>query len=62
MPASSAAALSSAPLEIVTQIVTEINGGLRCPSVRKIKQRIREVNSAPTVEFDDEQVARVASI
>ena len=66
MSASSAATLSSAPSEIVSQIVNEIEGGGICPSVRKIKDRIREARgnreSVAAVEHDDERVANVASI
>jgi hypothetical protein len=66
MPVSSAAALSSAPSEIVSQIVDEIKGGEKCPSVRKIKERSREARDngerVATVEQDDERVANVASI
>jgi hypothetical protein len=66
MPASSAAALSSAPSAIVSQIVNEIQDGGKCPSVRKIKERIREARgnraSVATVEHDDERVANVASM
>jgi hypothetical protein len=66
MPASSAAALSSAPAEIVSQIVDEIKVGGKCPSVRQIKKRSREargnVESAATMEHDDERIANVALI
>jgi hypothetical protein len=66
MPASSAAALSSAPSEIVSQVVDEMKDGGPCPSVRKIKERVREARSngesVATVEHDDERVANVASM
>jgi hypothetical protein len=66
MPMSTAAALSSAPSEIVKQIVGEIQNGEKCPSVRKIKERSREARDngerVSTVEQDDERVANVASI
>ncbi len=66
MPASSAAVLSSAPPEIVSQVVDEMEDGGKCPSVRKIKERIRGTRSngesVATVEHDDERVANVASI
>jgi hypothetical protein len=66
MPTSSAAALSSAPPEIVSQIVDEIENGGKCPSVRQIKKRIREARgkgkSKVCVEHDDDRVASVASI
>lgn len=66
MPPSSAAALSSAPAEVVSQIVAEMKDGGKCPSVRKIKERSREVRgngvSVALVEHDDQRVANVASI
>jgi hypothetical protein len=66
MPVSSAAALSSAPSEIVNQIVEEIKNGEKCPSVRKIKERSRKARDngerVATVEQDDKRVANVASM
>src|SRR4051812_10168582 len=66
MPPSSAAALSSAPSEVVNQIVDEIKDGGKCPSVRKIKERIQEAGgnrkNVATVDRDDEQAANVASV
>ena len=66
MPASSAAVLSSAPLEIVSQVVDEMKDGEKCPSVRQLKERIRDARSngqgVATGEHDDERVANVASI
>lgn len=66
MPVSSAAALSSAPSEIVNQIVDEIKNGEKCPSVRKIKERAREARgngeSVALAEHDDRRVAKVASV
>jgi hypothetical protein len=65
MPASSAAALSSAPSEIVGQVVNEMKDGGPCPSVRKIKERVQEArgngDSVATVEHHDEHVASIAS-
>jgi hypothetical protein len=66
MPPSSAAALSSAPAEVVSQIVAEMKDGGKCPSVRTIKERSREARgngeSVVLVEHDDQRVANVASI
>jgi hypothetical protein len=66
MPASSAAVLSSAPPDILSQVVDEMKDGGKCPSVRKIRERIRDTRSngesVATVEQDDERVAGVASI
>lgn len=64
MPGSSAAVLSSAPPEIVSQIVDQMKGGGKCPSARQLKERIRDARSneegAATVEHDDEGVANIA--
>jgi hypothetical protein len=66
MPVSAAAALSSAPQAVVSQIVDEMKDGGRCPSVREIKERVqearRDVESVATVEHEDERVAGIASI
>jgi hypothetical protein len=66
IPPSSAAALSSAPAEVVSQIVVEMQDGGKCPSVRKIKERSREARgngeSVAIVEHNDERVANIALI
>jgi hypothetical protein len=57
MPASSAALLASAPPEIVTQIIGEMNDGRKCPSVRRLKERIQDAgsneDSVATVHSDE---------
>jgi len=66
MPASSAAALSSAPPAIVSEVVEAMKGGEKCPSVRIIKERTRDARtgegSAATVEHEEERLASVATI
>jgi hypothetical protein len=66
MPVSSAALLSKAPPEIVSQVVDEMKDGGKCPSVRKIRARIRSTQSSgmsvATVGHDDERVANLASV
>jgi hypothetical protein len=66
MPVSAAAALSSAPQAIVSQVVDEMKDGGRCPSVREIKERVQEARSngesVATVEHEDERVAGIASM
>jgi hypothetical protein len=66
MPVSSAALLSKAPPEIVGQVVDEMNEGGKCPSLRKIRARIRTTQSSgksvATVGHDDERVANLASV
>lgn len=70
MPASAAAALSSASPEIVSQVVAEMNDGKPCPSVREIKERVREArafaadSSADDLhdDSDDGRIAKVADL
>jgi hypothetical protein len=67
MPASAAAALSSASPDVVSQVVAEINDGKACPSVREIKERVREsraiaADSSADDRHDDSDDGRVAKV
>ncbi|HEY9216116.1 MAG TPA: hypothetical protein VIQ29_25075 [Ancylobacter sp.] len=66
MPVSAAAALSSAPSDVVSQVLAEMKGGGPCPSARSIKQRVRDSRtsgaSSAINDLDVERVAKFASI